>query len=169
MPKGADFILGGWQVKGIITFQKGTPLQIGNNGNFTNPWSPGQRPNNNGKSAKRTGPVENRLDSYFDQSVFSQAGNFTFGNTSRTSPDLRGLGSRDFDASIFNGSSFARSRTWNFARRRSTPSIIRSGTGPEQRSLRLAISASSTRRAGSAASSSWLSGSSSKAGLSACI
>jgi len=101
MPKAADFFLGGWQVNGIITLQKGLPLQIGNNGNFTNLGSPGQRPNNNGRSAKKTGPVENRLDSYFDQSVFSQAGNFTFGNTSRTSPDLRGLGSRDFDASLF--------------------------------------------------------------------
>jgi hypothetical protein len=101
MPKAADFVLGGWQMNGIIVFQKGTPLQIGNNGNFTNLGSPGQRPNNNGKSAKKTGPVENRLDSYFDQSVFSQAGNFTFGNTSRTSPDLRGLGSRDFDGSLF--------------------------------------------------------------------
>ncbi|MBM3810979.1 MAG: hypothetical protein FJW20_05035 [Acidimicrobiia bacterium] len=37
----------------------------------------------------------------FDQSVFSQAGNFTFGNASRTSPDLRGPGTRAFDASIF--------------------------------------------------------------------
>jgi len=101
LPKYADFILGGWQVNAIITFQTGLPLQIGNNGNFTNLGSPGQRPNNNGTSAKKTGPTEDRLTSYFDQSVFSQAGNFTFGNTSRTSPDLRGLGSRDFDGSLF--------------------------------------------------------------------
>jgi hypothetical protein len=33
--------------------------------------------------------------------VFSQAGNFTFGNTSRTSPDLRGPGTRAFDMSLF--------------------------------------------------------------------
>ena len=101
MPKAAEFVLGGWQVNGIVTFQTGTPMQIGNNGNFTNLGSPGQRPNNNGTSAKKTGPTEDRLTSYFDQSVFSQAGNFTFGNTSRTSPDLRNIGSRDFDGSIF--------------------------------------------------------------------
>ncbi|MFN7919024.1 MAG: TonB-dependent receptor [Bryobacteraceae bacterium] len=101
MPKAAEYVLGGWQVNGIVTFQTGLPLQIGNNGNFTNLGSPGQRPNNNGTSAKKTGPVEDRLNNYFDQSVFSQAGNFTFGNTSRTSPDLRGLGNRDFDASLF--------------------------------------------------------------------
>jgi len=101
MPKYAEFVLGGWQANAIVTLQTGTPMQIGNNGNFTNLGSPGQRPNNNGKSAKKTGPTEDRLNSYFDQSVFSQAGNFTFGNTSRTSPDLRNIGSRDFDASVF--------------------------------------------------------------------
>jgi hypothetical protein len=101
MPKAADFILGGWQANGILTLQQGTPLQIGNNGNNTNLGSPGQRPNNNGTSAKKTGPTEDRLNSWFDQSVFSQAGNFTFGNTSRTSPDLRGFGTRSLDASLF--------------------------------------------------------------------
>ena len=101
MNKAADFVLGGWQLNGILTFQRGTPLQIGNNGNFTNLGSPGQRPNNNGTTAKKSGPTEERLNSYFDQSVFSQAGNFTFGTTSRTSPDLRGFGTRSLDASIF--------------------------------------------------------------------
>ena len=100
-PKAVDLILGGWQVNGIITFQTAIPLQISNGGNNTNLGSPGQRPNNNGTSAKRTGPIEDRLTSYFNQAVFSQAGNFTFGNTSRTSPDLRGPGTRAFDASIF--------------------------------------------------------------------
>ncbi|MBL8174299.1 MAG: carboxypeptidase regulatory-like domain-containing protein [Bryobacterales bacterium] len=101
MHRGLDVMLGGWQVNGIITFQTAIPLQISNGGNFTNLGSTGQRPNNNGQSAKKTGPIDQRLLSYFDQSVFSQAGNFTFGNTSRTSPDLRGPGTRAFDASIF--------------------------------------------------------------------
>ncbi|MBS1829755.1 MAG: carboxypeptidase regulatory-like domain-containing protein [Acidobacteria bacterium] len=100
-PKPVDWALGGWQVNGIVTFQTAVPLQIGNNGNFTNLGSPGQRPNNNGTSARKDGPIADRILSYFDQSVFSQAGNFTFGNTSRTSPDLRGPGTRAFDASIF--------------------------------------------------------------------
>lgn len=100
-PAALDFVLGGWQVNGIITFQTAIPLQIANGGNFTNLGSPGQRPNNNGTSAKKTGPIADRLNSYFDQTVFSQAGNFTFGNTSRTSPDLRGPGTRAFDASLF--------------------------------------------------------------------
>jgi len=101
LPTVLEYVLGNWQVNGIITFQTSTPLQIGNGGNNTFLGSPGQRPNNNGKSAKKEGPIEDRLNSYFDQTVFSQAGNYTFGNTSRTSPDLRGPGTRGFDASIF--------------------------------------------------------------------
>jgi len=101
LPTALEYVLGNWQVNGIITFQTATPLQIGNGANNTNLGSPGQRPNNNGTSAKKEGPIADRLNSYFDQTVFSQAGNFTFGNTSRTSPDLRGPGTRAFDASIF--------------------------------------------------------------------
>lgn len=100
-PAAVDWILGGWQVNGIVTFQTSIPMQIGNGGNFTNLGSPGQRPNNNGKSAKKTGSIADRLNSFFDQTTFSQAGNFTFGNTSRTSPDLRPPGTRAFDASLF--------------------------------------------------------------------
>src|SRR5206468_9767001 len=53
VPAAVDFVLGGWQVNGIATFQTSTPLQISNGGNNTNLGSPGQRPNNNGKSAKK--------------------------------------------------------------------------------------------------------------------
>jgi hypothetical protein len=94
-------VFGGWQINGIYTIQTGLPIAIGNGGNNSQLGSPGQRPNNNGKSAKRSGPIEDRLNSYFDQSVFSQAGNFTFGNTSRFSPDLRNPRSSNVDASLF--------------------------------------------------------------------
>jgi hypothetical protein len=97
-PKAVDFILGGWQLNGILTFQTGVPLKISNGGNFTNLGSPGQRPNNNGQSGKLENPT---MERYFNTSVFSQAGNFTFGNTSRTSPDLRTPSQNNLDASIF--------------------------------------------------------------------
>jgi hypothetical protein len=97
-PKVVDFILGGWQLNGIATFQTGVPLKISNGGNNTNLGSPGQRPNNNGKSAKLDNPT---MERYFDTSVFSQAPVFTFGNTSRTSPDLRLPAQNNLDASIF--------------------------------------------------------------------
>ena len=97
-PKAVDFVLGGWQLNAIASFQTGIPLQISNGGNNTQLGSPGQRPNNNGKSAKVDEPT---MERYFDTSVFSQAPNFTFGNTSRTSPDLRTPSQNNLDASIF--------------------------------------------------------------------
>ena len=97
-PKAVDFVLGGWQLNGIATFQTGVPLKISNGGNNTNLGSPGQRPNNNGKSAKLDNPT---MDRYFDTSVFSQAPNFTFGNVGRTLPDVRTPSQNNLDASIF--------------------------------------------------------------------
>ena len=154
VPKAVDFALGGWQVNGIATFQTNTPLQISNGGNNTNLGSPGQRPNNNGKSAKKDGPTADRLNSYFDQSVFSQAGNFTFGNTSRTSPDLRAPGTRAFDASLFKrfriretGNVEFRAEAFNFFNHPSGTARVPASPTP-------APSASSPARADSAARSS---------------
>jgi hypothetical protein len=101
MPRVLEWIIGGWQGNGIYTYRTGIPLQISNGVNQTNLGSPGQRPNNNGKSAKLSGPVKDRQNQYFDTTVFSQAGIFTFGNTSRTSPDLRAPSLHNIDFSIF--------------------------------------------------------------------
>ncbi len=101
VPRAVDFALGGWQINGIAVFSKGLPLQISNGGNNTNIGSPGQRPNNNGKSAKKEGPIAERLTQYFDTSVFSQAPIYTFGNVGRTLPDVRGPGIHNLDFSIF--------------------------------------------------------------------
>jgi hypothetical protein len=61
LPKPLDFILGGWQINGILTFSKGIPLQISNGGNNTQINSNGQRPNNNGQSGEKSGPIADRL------------------------------------------------------------------------------------------------------------
>jgi len=95
-----DFLLGGWQFNGIITFQTGTPLAISAN-NTAGLLNPATRPNNNGKSAKLSGPVHERLSAYFDRSVFSQPAPFTFGNLGTRLPDIRNDGIRNFDLSGF--------------------------------------------------------------------
>lgn len=100
-PKVVDAIIGGWQTNGIFTYQTGIPLQIANGANNTSLGTSTQRPNNNGKSAKLSGPVSDRVNEYFDISVFSFAPQFTLGNTSRTSPDLRAPSRKNLDASIF--------------------------------------------------------------------
>ena len=97
----ADWILGGWQVNGIATFQGGLPLAISNGGNFANVFSVGQRPNTNGKNPQIGGGIDERIDQYFDTTVFSQAGNFTFGNVSRFVGNLRGPGTNNIDFSLF--------------------------------------------------------------------
>jgi len=101
IPRSADFAIGGWQVNGIATFQTGLPLAIGNGQNLVGLGNPGQRPNTNGKNPKLDGPISSRLDRYFDTSVFSQTGNFTFGNVSRFIGNLRAPGLVNIDFSLF--------------------------------------------------------------------
>lgn len=94
-------VIGGWQVNGITTFQKGLPLGLTTSANNTNSNGGGSRPNNNGTSAALSGPVESRLNGYFNTSVFSQPPPFTFGNTGRELPDVRAPSSVNFDFSAF--------------------------------------------------------------------
>jgi hypothetical protein len=101
IPSAVDFIVGGWQLNGIATFQTGLPLAIGNGGNFTNIYATGQRPNSNGKDPKIEGGIDERINQYFDTTTFSQAGNFTFGTASRFDPKLRGPGTNNVDFSLF--------------------------------------------------------------------
>jgi hypothetical protein len=97
-----DAALGGWQINGITTFQTGTPLLL-TAANNANAFNDGLRPNNNGTSALLGGSIIDRVNShqYFNTSVFSQPAAFTFGNTSRTLPDVRSPGIRNLDLSMF--------------------------------------------------------------------
>jgi hypothetical protein len=95
-----NWLLGGWQFNGITVLQSGTPLAITAN-NTAGLFNPVTRANNNGTSGKKSGPVDQRLDAYFDKSVFSQPAAFTFGNLSPRVPDLRNDGIRNFDLSLF--------------------------------------------------------------------
>jgi hypothetical protein len=100
-PKALDFVIGGWQTNGIFSYNTGIPLQILNGANGTNLGTSTQRPNNDGKSAKLSGPVSDRVNQYFDITAFSFAPQFALGNTSRTSPDLRAPSKKNIDMSLF--------------------------------------------------------------------
>ncbi|MGH9660860.1 MAG: carboxypeptidase regulatory-like domain-containing protein, partial [Bryobacteraceae bacterium] len=91
---------GGWQLNSITTVQSGFPIGVTTAVNQTNSFGGGSRPNNNGKSAKIDGPVRERLNRWFDTSVFSQPPAFAFGNTARTLPDVRTPGTVNFDFSV---------------------------------------------------------------------
>ena len=93
-------IIGGWQFNGITTFQAGTPLSITAN-NTAGLFGARTQPNNTGADPRLDGPVEERLDRYFDTSVYSQPAAFTFGNEPIFSPMLRAHGVRNVDLSLF--------------------------------------------------------------------
>jgi hypothetical protein len=95
-----DAIIGGWQFNGITTLQSGTPLSITAN-NTAGIFGARTQPNNNGNDSRVSGPVEERLNRYFDTSVYSQPAAFTFGNEPIFSPFLRAHGVRNFDLSVF--------------------------------------------------------------------
>jgi hypothetical protein len=81
-----DALLGGWTFSGIATLQSGTPVII-------------SRPSiNDGRSARVDNPT---IDQWFDTRVFSPGAPFTFGNVSRTLPDVRtdGISNVDFTLS----------------------------------------------------------------------
>ncbi|MGE0128103.1 MAG: TonB-dependent receptor [Blastocatellales bacterium] len=94
-----DAIIGGWQFNGITTFQSGTPLSISAN-NTAGLFNPLTRPNTNGKDPQLSGPVHERLNKYFDTSVYSQPAPFTFGNAGAT-VNIRNDGIKTFDLSLF--------------------------------------------------------------------
>jgi Carboxypeptidase regulatory-like domain/TonB dependent receptor len=98
--KAANAALGGWQTNGIATAQTGFPLAVTTN-NSSSSGSTSLRPNNNGTSAALSGPISLRLNGYLNAAVFSQPAPFTFGNTGRTLPDVRGPGTQNIDFSLF--------------------------------------------------------------------
>jgi hypothetical protein len=94
-----DALIGGWQFNGITTFQSGTPLTITAN-NTAGIFNPLTRPNTNGKDPNLDGKVDERLNRYFDTSVYSQPAAFTFGNVGPT-VNIRNDGVKNFDLSLF--------------------------------------------------------------------
>ncbi len=95
-----DLLLGGWQVNGILSLQTGMPLALSTQ-NTSNAGGAVLRPNTNGQSAALSGSDNDRLNRYFNTSVFSQPAPFTFGNVGRTLSDVRGPGLRNLDFSAF--------------------------------------------------------------------
>jgi outer membrane receptor protein involved in Fe transport len=108
----ADKIIGGWGVNTIITFQNGFPIIIGG---CPGPLSNAGIPNSGCARATRTGPptltsgsLNQRLAHWFDPSVFTSGtpGVYNFGNDSRTEPNIRDDGVKNFDFAVFKNTKF---------------------------------------------------------------
>lgn len=87
-------IFGGFRLNSITTVQGGFPLGI------TVAGATGQqglsfialRPNINGNAQINGGTFDERIGQWFDTTVFSAPATYTFGNTPRTLPNVRGPG-----------------------------------------------------------------------------
>jgi hypothetical protein len=98
-PRVLNSILSGWQINGVTTIQSGLPLQLTNSNNQTNTFDIASRPNiAPGATAELAHPT---VAQWFNTSVFSQPAPFTFGNVSRTIPNVRVPGIVQFDISLF--------------------------------------------------------------------
>ena len=101
----ADKLLSGWGVNGITTFQSGFPLQL-SGPDLSDSFGGFSRPLSTGKSGKLSGSAQSRLNEWFDTSQYLPALPFTFGNVSRSLPDVRGPGINNFDFAIFKSTTF---------------------------------------------------------------
>jgi hypothetical protein len=103
----ASWLLGGWQVNGLWTWESGLPLDISISSASLNAPGNINRPNVNGTPQifGATGP----LQSYFDPTVFSAPAPNTFGNLGRNV--LHGPRLFEIDGSIFRR--FRITERWN--------------------------------------------------------
>jgi hypothetical protein len=88
-----ELVLGNWQFNAIASFQSGLPLVMSSIG--------GTRPNRVATGTKVSGRLQDHLNQAFDITAFAVPAAFTYGNSSRTAPDLRWHGMNNFDLSLF--------------------------------------------------------------------
>ena len=108
----ANWVAGGWQFNGIVTFQSGLPIIITQGANNVGIFNPTQRPTWNGTDSNLTGTKTDKLLKWFDTGDFTLTPAFTFGNTARVMPNLRQDGDKNFDLSLFKNNYFNEGK-WN--------------------------------------------------------
>lgn len=104
-------VAGGWGVDTIVTFQSGFPLSIGGScvGLLSNSGIPEvgcAGPDRNGPESLTTGTLDQKLAHWFNTSTFTAPTNYSYGNDSRTEPNLRSDGTKNFDIALFKNTKF---------------------------------------------------------------
>jgi hypothetical protein len=95
-----DKFVSGWNFDGILTFQKGDPLNIVAIPNTSNSFGGGLRPNVVAGCKKGRPSGVSKLTEYFNTECFSMPDPFTFGNESRTDGAIRSPGIANWDVAL---------------------------------------------------------------------
>ena len=101
LPKWVEKTLGNWQINTLMTFATGNPLIV-TAANTAGAYNLSERANIVGNpvlSGDRSTAA--KLAEWFNTAAFAQPAAFTFGNGSRTLPNVRSDGLRNIDLSIF--------------------------------------------------------------------
>jgi hypothetical protein len=109
------WVLGGWQVSGILSLQSGQPLDITMSNAALNTPDNTQRPNQTGDAAivNTMSPDKTYLQ-WFDTSVFTSPAANTFGTRTRNMGDVRGPRFTNLDFSLVKQFGFGGSRSGEF-------------------------------------------------------
>jgi hypothetical protein len=95
----ANYVLGGWQLNGILTLASGQPLVFHVSQNTSYSFGGGQHPDFTGIDPNLGD--QRTLNKWFNTSSFAQPANFTFGNLGRTLTSVRQDWTRNLDCSLF--------------------------------------------------------------------
>jgi Carboxypeptidase regulatory-like domain len=107
-----DKFIGGWGINTIITFQTGFPIIVGGcPGALSNSGIPEvgcARPTRTALSHDLGGSKEQKLTQWYDTSVFTAGASnyYGYGTDSRTEPNIRGDGQKNFDFAAFKNIKF---------------------------------------------------------------
>jgi len=108
----ANKIVGGWGVNTIVTFQNGFPIVIGGcPGALSSSGIPNSGcslPTRVGKESMTSGTLDQRLAHWFNTATFTSGDPtvYNYGNDSRTEPNLRTDGAKNFDFAFFKNTKF---------------------------------------------------------------
>jgi len=104
--------LAGWESSGILEMMDGYPLAFSNTPNITNSLGGGSRPNRvPGVSPFLSNPTPQE---YFNTAAFKAPPAYTFGNDSRTEPQLRAPGWVTLDFSVLKNFPLGETRSLQF-------------------------------------------------------
>jgi hypothetical protein len=106
----ANALIGGWGVDTIITFQSGFPIIIsGCPGLLSNSGIPNvgcALADRVGPESLTGGPLDAKLAHWFNTSTFVAPTDYSYGNDSRTEPNIRDDGVKNFDIGVFKDFKF---------------------------------------------------------------